>query len=261
LRSRHGVPDSVSFQASAFFFFYSFVFWGTVCSYNFHWALTPELFQNPILKSALEPGKPKASLFPGGSGPAAGFLLFLCAYGSIGLWLAGAMVLAFLYSAPKIPWPAMQRLKKIAYDKTVFLALSWTYVTTILPLLISGTPVKAAHLLFCTNRFYFIYAICILFDLRDREADRQEGIKTMVTQFDLPSINRLYWGSIAVFFCTALALLFHFPIPSVVALLLPGLVLAARYRWFKENTSDYVYYILLDGLMIFSLPLLLLFRF
>jgi 1,4-dihydroxy-2-naphthoate octaprenyltransferase len=243
------------------FSFYSFVFLGTVCSYNFHWALTPELFQNPILQKRLwNRANRKLHFF------LAALALLLAMFFFMRLrqhwtWLAGAMVLAFLYSAPKIPWPAMQRLKRIAYDKTVFLALSWTYVTTILPLLISGSPVTAAHLLFCTNRFYFIYVICILFDLRDREADRQEGIKTMVTQFDLPSINRLYWGSIAVFFCTALALLFHFPIPSVVALLLPGLVLAARYRWFKENTSDYVYYILLDGLMIFSLPLLLLFRF
>jgi len=248
-----GLPHSLSF--------YSFVFLGTVCSYNFHWTLSPELFQKPIPRKWH--GKRinrKLHLI------LAGLALLLALYSFIALrqhwiWLSGAMVLAFLYSAPKIPWPAMQRLKKVVFDKTVFLALSWTYVTTILPLLINGAPITAAHLLFCINRFYFIFAICILFDLRDREADRQEGIKTMVTQFDLPSINRLYWGSIAVFFCTALALLFHFPIPSVVALLLPGLVLAARYRWFKENTSDYVYYILLDGLMIFSLPLLLLFRF
>jgi hypothetical protein len=247
------LPHSVSF--------YSFVFWGTVCSYNFHWALTPNLFHNPIrLKVRWNVANRKLHFLLAGTALLLAFYFFV-ALRQHWFWLAGAMLLAFLYSAPKIPWRAMQHLKKIAYGKTVFLALSWTYVTAILPLLISGTPVKAAHLLFCVNRYYLIYTICILFDLRDREADRQEGIKTMVTQFELPMVNRLYWGSLATFFCTALGLLFHFPIASVTALLLPGIVLAAWYRWFKHHTSDYVYYILLDGLMIFSLPLLLLFRF
>jgi hypothetical protein len=241
--------------------FYSFVFWGTVCSYNFHWALTPALFQKAIpSKRAWNQANRKWHFCLAGLSLLLAFYFFI-PLRQHWLWLSGAMLIAFLYSAPKIPWQVMRRLKMIAYGKTVFLALSWTYVTAMLPLLISGVAIKTEAILFCVNRFYLIYPICILFDLRDREADRQEGIKTMVTQFDLPSVNRLYYAALFVFGSSGLALLFHFPIPIVLALLVPGVALAVWYRWFQKNTSDYVYYILLDGLMIFSLPLLLLFRF
>jgi hypothetical protein len=33
------------------------------------------------------------------------------------------------------------------------------------------------ELLFCCSRFFLIYAICILFDYRDRDQDKQEGIR------------------------------------------------------------------------------------
>src|SRR4028119_2069985 len=108
-----GRPHSISF--------YSFVFWGTVCSYNFHWALTPNLFQNPIrLKVRWNVANRKLHFFLAALALLLAFSFFV-ALRQHWLWLAGAMVLAFLYSAPKIPWRVMQHLKKIAYGKTIFL--------------------------------------------------------------------------------------------------------------------------------------------
>jgi hypothetical protein len=86
------------------FSFYSFVFLGTVCSYNFHWALTPELFQNPILQKRRWNGQTGSFIFFSGSGPVLAMYFFM-RLRQHWTWLAGAMVLAFLYSAPKIPWP------------------------------------------------------------------------------------------------------------------------------------------------------------
>lgn len=241
--------------------FYGFVFCGTVCSYNLHWALTPKLFQKPISDaSGLDriPLRVHVVLFIAALIGAGIFFILLRQHW---LWLAAACALSFLYTAPKIPWRIARFLQKIAYGKTIFLTLAWTYITALLPLLITNTVIKGQHILFCVNRFFLIYAICILFDLRDRESDQQEGIRGMITQYDLPAVDRIYWGALLTFFITAFALLFHFPIRVVLAFVIPGFILAFAYSWFKGQKSDFVYNFLLDGLMIFSLPLLLLFGF
>jgi 4-hydroxybenzoate polyprenyltransferase len=240
--------------------FYGFVFCGTVCSYNLHWALTPKLSQNLIPASGLDriPLRVHIVLIvAAGIGAVVLFVLLRPHW----LSLAAAAALSFLYTAPKIPWRIMRFLQKIVYGKTVFLTLAWTYITTLLPMLMNDAALKTPHILFCVNRFYLIYAICILFDLRDRESDRQEGIKSMITQYHLTAVDRIYWGALATFFVTAFALLFYFSIAVVLALLIPGLFLLFGYGWFKKQRSDFVYNFVLDGLMVFSLPLLLLFGF
>lgn len=240
--------------------FYGFVACGTVCSYNTHWAFTPKLFQNPM------PGKTGLDQIPVpvhlalAFAALAGALLFFVWLWPHWFWLAGAILLSALYTAPKIPLPITTFLKKKAYGKTIFLTLAWTYITAVLPFLLTDTAMQASDLLFCVNRFYLIYPICILFDLRDRESDQKEGIKSMITEFPLPAIDVIYWGSLAVYFATSLLLLSYFPIAVVLAFLLPGAVLAAGYGWFKIQDADWVYNFALDGLMVISLPLLLLFR-
>ena len=176
-------------------------------------------------------------------------------------WLAGAGFLSTLYTAPKIPWRVMHWLQKIAYGKTIFLTLAWTYITALLPLLIAGAAITRQPVLFCINRFFLIYAICILFDLRDRERDKQEGIKSLITYFSVAATDRIYWITLAIFFITSVLLAFYFTAAAVSALLIPGGILLFFFGWFKKQQSDFVYNFILDGLMIFSLPLLLLFRF
>jgi len=248
------------FNVSHNWAFYGFVFCGTVCSYNFHWALTPKLFQNPTTPTSALSQIPLwlhivlvATALMG-----AGVLFVILR--PHWFWLAGAGFLSFLYSAPKIPLPVTRFLRKIAYGKTIFLTLAWTYITAVLPLLITDTKIDTPHILFCVNRFFLIYSICILFDLRDRESDQKEGIRGMITQFNLKAVDRIYFGSLFVFFSSALALAFFFPIPVILAFSIPGLVLLFYYNWFKKQASDFVYNFILDGFMIISLPLLLLFE-
>jgi 1,4-dihydroxy-2-naphthoate octaprenyltransferase len=125
----------------------------------------------------------------------------------------------------------------------------------------ADTQWEVPHYLFSINRFFFIYAICILFDLRDPESDKKEGITILITYFNIRQIDVLFWWVLVVFFITTAWLSFYVAVGVTIALLLPGFVLAFYYHWFKRHRSDYVYYFILDGLMIFSLPLLLLFQF
>jgi len=234
-----------------------FVVCGTLCSYNFHWMLTPALFSGGY-KAGWSVRHRRLHL-----------LLFLlsaagAAYAGWQLrsplhWLLLTAFMTFLYSAPKIPLPVFRSLKKAAVGKTAFLALAWTHVPYMLPLLLRGGEWSLAEYLLVFNRFFLIYPICILFDYRDRKADRAEGIRSLATELPEQGVRRLFQGCLLVFFISNAALPFAgIPLSESAFLLLPGLLLALAGRQAQRQRSDYFYYGILDGLMGLSAALSLL---
>jgi 4-hydroxybenzoate polyprenyltransferase len=132
------------------------------------------------------------------------------------------------------------------------------YVTTVLPFVMSGTPWRVEFTWFVLGRFFLIYAICIPFDYRDREDDKSDGIRSMITLFDESGIDKLFALSILFFgIFTLLLLLYGFSFWQVALLLVPGIVMAALYDYSKRHFSDYFYYFVLDGLMMLSALLML----
>jgi 4-hydroxybenzoate polyprenyltransferase len=134
-------------------------------------------------------------------------------------------------------------------------------VTTVLPIIISGVPWNFSFVLFALGRLFFVYGICILFDYRDREDDRVQGIRSLITILGEKGIDRLFWISLVLFFLSSCALSFyHYPAFYIFLLVIPGLVLGLVYGPAKRNFSDDLYYIVLDGLLMFSGLLMLIFR-
>ena len=167
--------------------------------------------------------------------------------------------LTFLYTAPKMPGPLFSWLRRIAVGKTLFLALVWTYVTCLLPCLVAGRQWQSAFTWFAISRFMFIYAICILFDLRDRDDDRAEGIRSLVTYLSLRGVQQLYFVSLLTSIVTTLILLWHgLSVIFVCLLLVPVIICFFLYSKARGNYSDYFFYLWLDGLMMLSALLLLL---
>jgi 4-hydroxybenzoate polyprenyltransferase len=248
------------FHFSLSFTLVGFVFFGSVCSYNLHWYLTPPHISHPSekLKWNLCNKSIHFVLFIAGVIGSALFSFLLLDHW---FWLGLTALFTFLYSAPKIPLPVFSQLKKVAVGKTIFLAFAWAHVTTLLPIVIVTNSIKPEHLLYLINRFFFIYAICILFDYRDVEEDRKEGIKSLITYLNETGIDLLFWISMLICFLSAFFLLKFFPVTDVIALLIPGVLLCFLYYPSKKNFSDYLYYFVLDGLMMLSAPLLLLFKF
>ena len=236
----------------------AFVFFSTVCSYNFHWYLT-SFSQEPSTRVSWSlQHKPWHLVFYtiGLAGAMA------CVYPIRSHWLALTFVavVTFLYSAPKIPFWRFRFLQRIAVGKTLYLAFVWTHVTTLLPLFIEGVPIHAAVGWFALSRFSLIYSICILFDFRDREADKKEGIRSMITYFNEGGIDLLFYSCMAIYAicCIVLGAFWYAPL-RIAILLLPGLLAVAIYRKAKRNFSDYLYLIVLDGLMMLSALLALVF--
>ena len=178
-----------------------FVFFSTVCSYNFHWALTPHSLA-PSQRLQWDENHKNYHLLLSVAG-AIGALVYFFYFIDKWFYIAPSAILTFLYSAPKISF--FQPLKKVAIGKTIFLAMIWAYVTAALPILIEGTMSEKA-LLFCIGQFFFIYAICILFDFRDREDDKADGIRSMITYFNERGINILFIISVIIFIILDLVL-------------------------------------------------------
>ncbi len=224
-----------------------FVFFSTISSYNFHWYLTPG---SPRYSERILWGQRQRALQLAG-----------CVIGTLGAgwffiplaqhWLpiSGAVVLTFLYSAPKLHM--FRWLSKIAVGKTIFLAGVWTYVTTTLPALIAW-KLDADTLYLTVYRFFFVYAICILFDYRDREEDREAGIRSLITKLEDPHLDKLYYGSLVVAWICAFLLAPAVPMFALFSLLAPVVITGMIKRYAQTHTSDYVYYFFLDGLMMLS---------
>ena len=228
-----------------------FVFFSTICSYNFHWFLTPNAVGENDRSIWTQEHKyfHVAFFIIGLSGSAWYYFYFTDSW----FWMLIPILLTFLYSAPKLPYRIFRLLKKVAIGKTLYLAFVWTYVTAILPVILSKESTESAHLLFWTSRFFLIYAICILFDYRDRENDRREGIRSMITYFSESGINALFAISLIAFFVvTASLYFFEFSLLTIACLIVPGIIVALLFKPAKNNFSDYLYYFVLDGLMMLS---------
>ena len=228
-----------------------FVFFSTICSYNFHWYFTPHTISENRRVLWTQRRKNVHLIFI-----VAGFIgsgLFFLQLTEYWFWIGISVVLTFLYSAPKLPFGFAYFLREIAIGKTIFLAMVWTYVTTILPIVMAGNQWEAEHMLFSIGRFFFIYAICIIFDFRDREQDKRDGIKSMITYFNETGINILFYCCMFVFLITTIVLYFYnFPFIHLIGLLFPAFVVTGFYPFLKRNFSDYLYYFFLDGMMAFS---------
>ena len=248
------------FDLPTYYPFVFFVFFGSLCSYNFHWYLTPGLYGGSYRTHwSVRNKNLHLVLFVIGFFGCAWYCVRLLEYWP---WLMATAFITFLYSAPKIPFTIFAHLKKIAIGKTIFLALVWTHITAVLPLLLQDIDWQTQHFLFAVNRFFLIYPICILFDYRDRDEDKKEGIKSMITLFSEQGVNRLFYVCIAVFIITSMGLyLTGMPLGNSIALFIPGLIVMLVYDHSKRITSDYYYYFFLDGLMMFSAILLYIFSF
>ncbi len=237
-------------------YFLFFVFFSTICSYSFHWYLTADsVIPSPRIKWVSNNRGIHLFLFFTGLAGSAVFFFYLLPYWK---WLLLSAFITFLYSAPKIPHPYFRALRKVALGKTIFLALVWTHVSTVLPIVISGEIWKREFTLFVISRFFLVYAICILFDYRDRKDDKASGVRSLITYLSEGNITFLFTFSLLIFSAATLLLLnYDFAFISILILLIPGAITAGLYNYARRHFSDLLYYFILDGLMALSAILML----
>jgi len=232
-------------------YYLAFVFFSTICSYNFHWMLTPGSV-NQVYRSEWSGRHRNIHLYF--------FILGLIASVFFFFYLAKdwpvlliAAVLTFLYSAPKISFAPFQWLKKFSVGKTIFLASVWTYVTSILPFFLENKTIGTDSLLYFSAQFFFFLSLCIIFDYRDRQQDKEEGIRSLITYLTEKGINIFFFISI-LFSALSLFLLYKkgIELKYILILAVPIIIISILYNKTKRNFSDYLYYFVLDGLIMLS---------
>lgn len=240
-----------------FFQLQLFLFFATLTSYSFHWYLTQTQQSNTAIRMVwlLQNRKIHLYLFYIGFIVSATLLFSFVKYW---LWFLPAVLLTFLYSAPKLPLPFFKLMGKYIVAKTLLLSTVWAYVTTVLPFIIYGGKWQLVYTLFCLYRFTFITAICILFDIRDKDYDLPAGIQNMVTWFSHQTVKAIFWAMIVLcIIITGTMAFYNAGWQGITAMLLPIAILAAVFKPALKSSNDYLFYFVLDGLM--ALPAVLLY--
>ncbi len=234
-----------------------FIFFASISSYSFHSYLpTTEKEYSEKVKWGLKRRKYFLFLLIICSVGAAAFLFFLKQ--DLKLILA-LLLFTVLYSSPKIKFEKFTFFKRFGTAKTIYLAAIWTLVTVSLPLSAMDTNTDNAGILFFANRFFLIYAICILFDLKDKEYDIRRGIKSIITILDDKKVELLFYICIILFFISSLVFyIFRNSGSVVLTLITPGALLLFLFQRSKETKSDYWFSFVLDGIMTLSPVLYLL---
>lgn len=241
----------VVFDAPVNFTLLGFIFFASISSYSFHSYLpTSEKEYSQKVKWGLQRRRYFLVLLIIGVIGASVFLFFLKQDLKLILTL---ILFTVLYSSPKIKFEKFTFFKRFGTAKTIYLAAIWTLVTVSLPLSAMDINAGNAGVLFFTNRFFLIYAICILFDLKDKEYDIQRGIKSIITILDDKKIELLFYICIILFFISSLVFyIFRNSGSVVLTLITPGALLLFLFQRSKETKSDYWFSFVLDGIMMLS---------
>ncbi|WP_018627807.1 hypothetical protein [Niabella aurantiaca] len=227
----------------------AFVFFSTLSSYSIHWYLTNEKVETTASRTdwLRENKKIHASFF---IISAIGTFVFLIRLKPFWLYILPAVGLTLLYTAPKFPHRIFRSLQKYILGKTFLLAAMWTYVTTALTFFVQQISWEMRHFIYVADRFALIFAICILFDIRDKQFDRQTGIKSLVTILPLEKIKIIFTLFILLNIAGSYILytytqdIIHF-----IFLSLPALLTYLLYPAAIKSKNDYLFYFILDGLM------------
>ncbi|MDQ3291340.1 MAG: hypothetical protein M3Q05_08635 [Bacteroidota bacterium] len=165
-------------------------------------------------------------------------------------FIAHLVVISLLYSSRIIPQKngTYMPLRNVPLVKVFLIAYVWSCVTVILPLQTVNMPIftlEAGVLLL--RRFFFLFALTLLFDIRDFEKDRITSTLTFPGLFGVRltkvfSLLLLLIFAVFTFFTEEGLVLLNLELSAVVAALVV---------WFShEKRSDYYFLILADGMML-----------
>jgi 4-hydroxybenzoate polyprenyltransferase len=184
------------------------------------------------------------------SAAGAGFCIFHLP-GVIPFLLPG-LILTLLYSLPLWPGKFIAALTQFGFMKTVLLALTWTYVTTALPVY-NDFQISENFMLLLVARFSFMLMLCAIFDNRDKSIDKIHGLRSLATDVSPHVLRILVILMFVVFISSGFLLRSHLQDhQQLISFILTGIVVLLVYIISLRKRSYLFYYFIVDGLMLFS---------
>ena len=185
----------------------------------------------------------------------AGFVSFVSmAQRDVLITLLPIAIITLFYSTPVFGKKNIFRLREIPYLKIFLISFVWSTSTIMLPIIQSDIRYNWITILIMTlERFLFVFAITIPFDIRDRESDRQAGLKTIPM---LLTENKSFAIAYLALFSFFLISFFHYQllhyrimvISVSISALTTFLILYSK----KMRTMQFYHYGILDGSMLFQ---------
>ena len=232
-------------------YLYGFIFFATLCSYNFYWLLCRySLNDRPVLSDFLQKELPEILLLLiSAAGLMVCFLLSRLDYPPV----ITSIFLTMLYSLPLLPFRFLQFTRKAGILKTTLLAFTWTYVTAFIPLQKQVVLLSNGEWFIMSRRFLFMLMLCIIFDSRDISVDKIRGLRSLATDLSPKTLRYLILIIFILLFATNF--LFHYfgvSIAQTIALQVSTIALLIAYYYSTKKQCYLFYYFFIDGLMIFS---------
>lgn len=226
----------------------AFVFFATLCSYNFHYLLGHFSSQKKIsLQLLFSRYTALLILLTGGIGVLLAFSAAHIRFENVVI----AFMLTFLYSIPLLPFKQLSFARKAGFLKTVLLAFTWMFVTAYLPLSQNGVAFTTAGMLLMAKRFLFMLMLCILFDNRDIGVDKIRGLSSLATDLS-PKAMRWLIAIVFLMLFTINFLLGSHGISGrqVFALQLSAIINVVIYFFSLKKQGYIFYYFVVDGMMV-----------
>lgn len=232
-------------------YLYGFIFFATLCSYNFYWIVSKAAFADANALQMLLKKETTGLLILALS--AAGAIICLFQHPLPVEFIVTSFLLTCLYAMPLLPFRALQFTRRAGILKTVLLAFTWAYVTVFIPLQKTYSVLNSADLFVFTRRFLFMLMLCIIFDNRDKAVDKIRGLHSLATDLK-PAHLQILIGLIFVilfasnFFYGRYAITFA----QSIALHISTLALLVVYTCSLKKRGYIFYYFFVDGMMLFS---------
>jgi len=193
----------------------------------------------------------------------AGFIITCCfAKPEVLIALLPLGAITVLYSFPLYrSGKTIFRLREIPLAKIFLISLVWSATCIILPVVQAGIrPGILQVLLVITERFLFVFAITIPFDIRDMEGDKKNKLQTFPILFG--EKNAMLMANIAVFLFMVICTVHYYRTQQlflVYAFLLSGISTFYFLNSKRIKRLVHYHYGVLDGTMLLQGILVLLF--
>jgi 4-hydroxybenzoate polyprenyltransferase len=232
------------------FYLYSFVFFSTICSYNFYWLLSGYSFTGQSLYLFLKRHYTNVVVF---TLAATGLLISLLKIPALVPVISIGLLLTLLYAAPLLPFKIFHFTRKAGLLKTFLLAFTWAFVTVYIPYQQAQTGNVVALVMLFNNRFIFMLMLCIIFDARDTNIDKIRGLQSLTTILKPTTVRYIMAALFVAYITNGIVFRVYFNLPvQILPLLVTGAATALIYFLSQKKQGYFFYYFLVDGLMLFS---------
>lgn len=231
------------------------IFFATIFEYNLHRLVT--ILRNP---DALDDGKHAwvkkntTAFYILVVASVTGFLMAaLVAKPMVLIVLFPIGLITLFYSLPVFKnKKTVFRLREIPGLKIVLISLVWSASTILLPIVQSGIHFSSTHVAaMLAERFLFVFAITLPFDIRDMQSDRGSGLKTIPLW--IGEKNSLRLAVLMLFLFMAITCIHYAATRQIFAI--PAFVLSGLSTLFfiaakKIKAVKHYHYFVLDGTML-----------